>query len=377
MTIWVSSRATVRRRRSTREPATRPTAPNRRPGTTAMTRRGTSRSRRHPSGRAGSRNSRDPLGVRRRRAPGRDLRHHGTGVDLHRGGRRGHPHDHPALRRRGPDHPLRHHRGRPTTLALRTETSYYVDGQPKQTIASTGTGPTLLDTLDFAYDSAGRPTTVTRSGTTIAAQVWNPDGTLATRTDGDAGRRRHVHLRLRQGTAAHGVQAPPGSRATAPSAGGSTASSASRTWDRRRRGDFAYDAAKRPTASPRGAPRSARRTTATATSPPTAARSPASRVEPGTGTQTFTYDALDRVTGSSGLARVPAPTRTTATGPGGRRPRAGSASPTRSTGPASSPRSQGRRTRPRLRATTPTATSPATRETGRAVTTSPTTRAQA
>ncbi len=78
--------------------------------------------------------------------------------------------------------------GAQTTLALRTTTTYLGDGQPAQTKAYEGASPTLIDTLDFGYDELGRPTSITRDGSTVIAdQTWNPDGTLATRTDGDAG----------------------------------------------------------------------------------------------------------------------------------------------------------------------------------------------
>ena len=68
--------------------------------------------------------------------------------------------------------------GAQTTLALRTDTTYLGDGQPAQAKAYEGASPTLIDTLDFGYDELGRPTSITRDGSTVIAdQTWNPDGT--------------------------------------------------------------------------------------------------------------------------------------------------------------------------------------------------------
>ena len=54
--------------------------------------------------------------------------------------------------------------------------------------ASEGSTPTLVDTMGFGYDELRRQTSVTRNGsTTLSAATYHPDGTLASRTDGDAG----------------------------------------------------------------------------------------------------------------------------------------------------------------------------------------------
>ncbi|HVN12137.1 MAG TPA: RHS repeat-associated core domain-containing protein, partial [Kineosporiaceae bacterium] len=191
------------------------------------------------------------------------------------------------------------------TLALRTATTDYLgDGSPAEARYSTGTAPTLQDAVDYGYDHAGRLTSLARGGTTIAAQGWNADGTLASRTDGDGGA---------VGTTTFGYDwAKRLVSAALPAAFGSAAP----TWSWRADGllgartlasggapaTVSYDAAKRPTGLAMGPltlgqayDRDGNVVSESRTLPGVAG-------DAGSGTQAFTYDGLNRVRGSTGLS---------------------------------------------------------------------------
>ena len=69
-----------------------------------------------------------------------------------------------------------------TTVALKTATTYLGDGAVTKT--EYYEGATLKDTIDQTYDTLGRPDQVKRSSTILTDYAWNPDGTLASRQDG-------------------------------------------------------------------------------------------------------------------------------------------------------------------------------------------------
>ncbi|HVM29949.1 MAG TPA: LamG-like jellyroll fold domain-containing protein [Candidatus Limnocylindrales bacterium] len=67
------------------------------------------------------------------------------------------------------------------TQALRTESAYDATGQ--QTSVTYFEAGTQKDSLAFAYDDLGRQTVVSRSGTPVTTAAYNPDGTVASRID--------------------------------------------------------------------------------------------------------------------------------------------------------------------------------------------------
>ena len=66
---------------------------------------------------------------------------------------------------------------------VRTVTSYDADGETTTaTLYQDGSG-SASDALGFGYDALGRQTSVARGGSTISSAVFNPDDTMASRTD--------------------------------------------------------------------------------------------------------------------------------------------------------------------------------------------------
>ncbi len=194
------------------------------------------------------------------------------------------------------------------TLALRTETTFNGDGTPAQATYYEGATPTLKDTIAFAYDAAGRLTGLTRNGSTaIAGQTWNADGTLKTRTDGDAGA---------IGTTTFAYDwAKRLASATLPSAGFSGTVA---TWSWRADGligsrtytsggtasVFAYDAAKRVASLTRGTLTESQTYDRDGNVKSDARSFPGISDESGSGTQSFDYDALRRVVKSYNLSNA-------------------------------------------------------------------------
>ena len=74
-----------------------------------------------------------------------------------------------------------------TTVKLVTTSSYDGSGAVTQTaFDGTGSGEGT-DTLGYTYDAMGRPDQTKRGSTVLTDNTWNPDDTLASRTDGAAG----------------------------------------------------------------------------------------------------------------------------------------------------------------------------------------------
>ncbi len=196
--------------------------------------------------------------------------------------------------------------GAKVSLALRTLTTFNGDGTPARVQYFEGSAPTLIDAIDYSYDNDGRLLTTARSGTVISAQTWNADGTLASRTDGDQTGGTQV------GTSSYGydwakrlttVALPSGfAAATATFAWRADGLVASRTWSGTNAA-FGYDQAKRATSLTKGTISETQtydrdgNVTSEARSFPNVTATDA-----GSGTQSFTYDGVNRVTGSTGLA---------------------------------------------------------------------------
>ena len=193
--------------------------------------------------------------------------------------------------------------GPSTTLASRTETIYLGDGQPSQTKYSTGTTPTVVDTIDYAYDTAGRQTKLLRGATVLSERAFNPDGTLLWRKDGDNAALGQSGFTYDWAQRLKTVDLPDTQFSTAVPTfswrldgliGGRTWSGSAAT--------FAYDAAKRVTSLAKGSTSFSQAYDRDGNVTAEGRALTGVTGDSGTGTQSFTYDALGRVTGSSGLA---------------------------------------------------------------------------
>ena len=198
-----------------------------------------------------------------------------------------------------------------TTTKLTTTTAYNADGTTAST-AFDGTGSAEgTDTLSYTYDPMGRPDQTKRGSTVLTDNTWNPDDTLASRIDGAAGAVGTSSFtydwakRVATATLPSGWQTGGGAETFAYRADGLLAA---RTWNGTAYPlTFAYDAAKRPTAATASLVAGtlaltqtydrAGNVTADGRTMPSAVTGDAGSV-----TQTFSYDALNRLTGSSGLA---------------------------------------------------------------------------
>ena len=210
--------------------------------------------------------------------------------------------------------------GRPTTttvysdastVKLTTTSTYNADGTTAST-AFDGTGSSEgTDTLSYTYDAMGRPDQTKRGSTVLTDNTWNADDTLASRTDGASGAVGTSTFtydwakRVATATLPSGWQTGGGSETFAYRADGLLAA---RTWNGTAYPlTFTYDAARRPTAAT--ASLAAGTLALTQTYDRTGNVTADGRTMPaavtgdaGSVTQTFTYDALNRLTGSTGLA---------------------------------------------------------------------------
>jgi RHS repeat-associated protein len=189
--------------------------------------------------------------------------------------------------------------GRPG-LALRTETDYLADGQVAQTRAYEGPlpSPTLIDTIDATYDLAGRPDQLKRSTSVLTDFTWNPDGTLASRTDGAIGTTAFQYDWADRLTRANLPDTF--STATPEFTWRADGLIRSRTYGAGTAVTFGYDSAKRLTDIAKGS-LTLGQTYDRDGNVTSESRSLGFAGDAGGGTQTFTYDALNRVTGASGL----------------------------------------------------------------------------
>jgi RHS repeat-associated protein len=191
------------------------------------------------------------------------------------------------------------------TLALRSETDFYGDGQVKETRAYQGATPTLLDTITQTYDAFGRPDQVKRGTTVLSDNEYNADDTLASRADGDGGDVGTSHFDYDWAQRLTEVTVPSGFAASTTATFGWRLDGliASRTWaSGSSSAAFTYDRAKRPTRIDKGTIWISQAYDRDGNVTSEARSFPGVSGDPGTGTQTFTYDALNRVTASSGLS---------------------------------------------------------------------------
>lgn len=105
----------------------------------------------------------------------------------------------------------------------------------------------LVDRIDATYDPAGRPDKLLRSGTTQLADFnWNPDGTLLSRVDGDAGALGTTSLGYDWADRLTSVDLPDTFSTAVPTfAWRLDGLVGSRTWNTGAAADFGYDGAKR------------------------------------------------------------------------------------------------------------------------------------
>ncbi|MBA3877544.1 MAG: hypothetical protein C0498_11555, partial [Anaerolinea sp.] len=191
--------------------------------------------------------------------------------------------------------------GAPTgTLKFSTTYGYDAAGQ-RTTVAFDGTGAGEgTDSLSMTYDAAGRQTAVKRGTTTLTATTYNGDGTIATRSDPGGGSAFTYDVLDRQSTASSPTYA-----GLATFGWRLDGLMSSRTWPGgTNSATFAYDAAKRPLSmiEVRGAANQAvfsrtyDRSGAVRSETQTLSGIPG---DAGNNTQTFTYDGLRRITGST------------------------------------------------------------------------------
>jgi RHS repeat-associated protein len=194
--------------------------------------------------------------------------------------------------------------GAPTgTEKLRSVTSYNAAGERTQVDYTENAAGSPTDSLTFGHDLLGRETTVSRAGSPLTTTVYNPDGSIASRTD-------------------HVISATPSSfgydargnltSATSPLFTGSAGFTwrldglvAGRTWPgTANAAAFAYDGAKRPTTLAETVSGSAQATFGRTYDRNGRVRSETQTLvgisgDAGAGTQSFDYDNLGRVTSSS------------------------------------------------------------------------------
>jgi RHS repeat-associated protein len=200
--------------------------------------------------------------------------------------------------------------GRPTRVdstaagvTIRSDNVYLGDGQLKQTTYYETNLTTPVDTLEFSYDTLGRSTGMTRGGVSLTSMTYNTDGTVATRTDGDGGA---------IGTSAFGydwakrlvsVDLPDTFSTETPTLSWRLDGLiGARTWAAGSAATFGYDAAKRPVSLTKGTLTQAQTFDRDGNVRTESRSFPSVSGDPGTGTQTFNYDALNRITSSTGLA---------------------------------------------------------------------------
>ena len=181
------------------------------------------------------------------------------------------------------------------TLKFTKTLTWNADGSP----ATVNEGS---DTLSYAYDAAGRLSQFKRGATVLTAYTYTPaTGTIATRTDGTLGAVTFTYDWARRQT----VIDPPDSYAT-----GTVTRSyrldgllATQSFPASITETLGYDQVKRPVSISLGAAGSLSQTFDRAGRVTADGRSLTGfGGDAGTGSQSFTYDALSRLTGSTGLA---------------------------------------------------------------------------
>jgi RHS repeat-associated protein len=186
-------------------------------------------------------------------------------------------------------------------LKLQTDYEYLGDGAIETVASNDLVNNANDDTLDFTFDAMGRPDQVKDGATVLTDNAWNADDTLASRTDGTQGATAFGYDWAQRITSVD----PPDSYVTGTVtrkyrfdgllASQSFPSSITET--------LAYDAVKRPTSISLGSAGSISQTFSRAGNVITDGRSLSGITgDAGTGTQSFSYDGLSRLVGSTGLA---------------------------------------------------------------------------
>jgi len=200
------------------------------------------------------------------------------------------------------------------TPKIRTDSSWLGDGQQASVTTYLDGSSTASDGLTFTYDLAGRPDQLKRGATILTDNAWNPDGTLAQRADGDGGAIGTSSFTYDWAKRLTGATLPSGWQT-----GANTASFAyrtdgllaSRTWNGSANPlTFSYDAAKRPLQATKSLTSGS--ITLTQAYDRGGNVTAEGRIFPAAVTgdaggnsgnpQTFTYDRLNRVKTSTGLA---------------------------------------------------------------------------
>ena len=199
--------------------------------------------------------------------------------------------------------------GSGTTLSLRTDTTYFGDGAVGSTTSSTGTTPTFSDRVDQTYDSAGRPDQLLRfnsAGVQLAVlsdNAWNGDGTLASRIDGDTGAIGTSTFAYDWADRLASVDLPNTFSGAVPTfAWRADGLLGNRKWSTGSAAVVAYDNARRPTSITKGTTTFGQAYDRDGNVTAESRSLPGVAGNAGSGSQSFTYDGLNRVTGSSGLA---------------------------------------------------------------------------
>jgi RHS repeat-associated protein len=191
-----------------------------------------------------------------------------------------------------------------SNLELAFTSTWNADGtQASRSFDGTAASPAQgTDAWTFTYDALGRPDLVQQGSTTVTDHAWNADGTLASRTD------------LGAGTSAFSYDwAHRQASVSAPSLFGSGSIGfdyrldgllAERSTPNGVSAAVAYDAAKRPVEIDLGASDLSRGYDRDGNVTSEGRSFSGVSGDAGSGTATYTYDGLNRVTGSSGLSRT-------------------------------------------------------------------------
>jgi RHS repeat-associated protein len=164
-----------------------------------------------------------------------------------------------------------------------------------------GSGPTEVDTIEATYDALGRPDQLKRGTTILSDFNWNPDGTLLSRVDGDAGAIGTTSFTYDWADRLLSANLPDGFSTAVPTfAWRADGLVKSRTFDTGTALAFTYDRAKRLAKIAKGS-LTLEQAYDRDGNVISESRSLGVSGDAGTGTQTFGYDELNRVLSSTGL----------------------------------------------------------------------------
>ncbi len=184
--------------------------------------------------------------------------------------------------------------------AITTTTGFNDDGTTNSVAVNVAGAPSSNDTLTYDYDGLGRMESITRSGD-IASVSYNEDNTIDTRTDGDGGAVGLSTYSYDWAGRLAGVDLPDTFSTSQPSQTWRLDGLiASRSFGTGTAFTFDYDLAKRPILFGNGTLK-LEQTYDRDGNVVTEKRTLGTGDDAGSGTQTFGYDVLNRVTSASGL----------------------------------------------------------------------------